>query len=146
MNKNDTIKAIEKFVSSQEMTMFRLKKGIYGDAMKNLDQVFTPYKEFAEFFKNTANRLQELLGNIAYESILNYTEAGLSHCEKIHSIYFVESKGFFKSGLKYIEPDATARERAKSYYDKLLENNEKLNEYIDIGLQRLHGLEAKVFE
>ena len=31
-------------------------------------------------------------------------------------------------------------------YDKLLENNEKLNEYIDIGLQRLHGLEAKVFE
>ena len=51
MNKNDTIKAIEKFVSSQEMTMFRLKKGIYGDAMKNLDQVFTPYKEFAEFFK-----------------------------------------------------------------------------------------------
>ena len=146
MNKNDTIKAIEKFVNSQEMTMFRLKKGIYGDAIKNLDQVFTPYKEFAEFFKNPVNRLQELLGNVAYESILNFTDSGLAHCEKIHNLYFMEAKGFFKSGLKYIEPDAATREKAKGYYDKLLENNEKLNEYISIGLQRLHGLEAKLFE
>ena len=97
MNKNDTIKAIEKFVNSQEMTMFRLKKGIYGDAMKNLDQVFTPYKEFADFLKNPASRLQELLGNIAYESILSFTDSGLAHCEKIHNLYFTEAKVFSKA-------------------------------------------------
>ncbi|MDA3043941.1 hypothetical protein OFO01_00955 [Campylobacter sp. JMF_01 NE2] len=145
MNKADTIKAVERFVNSQEMMMFRVKKGIYQDSAQNLEQVFAPFKDFYSFLKNPANKLQELLGNVAYDSIVSFTESSIEHCDKIWGTYFVETKGLFKSGIKYVEPDFVAKEKAKAYYDDLVKNNEKLMEYIDIGLQRLHSLEDKLF-
>ena len=127
------------------MMMFRVKKGIYQDGAQNLEQVFTPFKEFSAFLTNPANKLQELLGNVAYDSIVNFTNASIEHCDKIWNTYFTESKGLFKTTIKFIEPDFVAKEKAKAYYDDLVKNNEKLMEYIDIGLQRLHSLEDKLF-
>ena len=145
MTKDTTIRTVEKFMNSQEMLMLRIKKGVFEDGAKNLDQMLVPFQQFIEFLTLPENNLSELLGSISYNNILSYSQDGLAKCQKIYDTFFVESSGLFGKKIKFVEPKEVDREKAKSYYKDLVATNEKMIEYIKIGLQRLHSLDIDKF-
>ena len=146
MTKDTTIRTIEKFMNSQDMLMLRIKKGVFENGAKNLDQILVPFEQFIEFLKSPENNLLNLLGSITYNNILNYAQDSLSKCQKIYDTFFVVSGGLFGKKIKFVEPSQVDLEKAKSYYKDLANLNEKMDEYIKIGLQRLHSLDVDKFQ
>ena len=146
VTKDTTIRTIEKFMNSQDMLMLRIKKGVFENGAKNLDQILAPFEQFIEFLKTPENNLLNLLGSITYNNILNYAQDSLSKCQKIYDTFFVVSSGLFGKKIKFVEPSQVDIEKAKSYYKDLASLNEKMDEYIKIGLQRLHSLDVDKFQ
>ena len=141
MTKDTTIRTIEKFINSQDMLMLRIKKGVFENGAKNLDQILVPFEQFVEFLKSPDTNLLILLGCITYNNILAYALDGLTKCQKIYDTFFVVNDGLFGKKIKFVEPSEVDKEKAKSYFKDLTTSNEKMNEYLNIGLQRLHSLD-----
>jgi len=146
LTKDTTIRTVEKFMNSQDMLMLRIKKGVFDDGAKNLDQILVPFEQFIEFLKSPENNLLNLLGTLTYNNILSYAQDGLSKCQRIYDTFFVVSSGLFGKKIKFIEPSQVDLEKAKSYYKDLTTINDKMNEYLKIGLQRLHSLDVDKFQ
>ena len=146
MTKDTTIRTVEKFINSQDMLMLRIKKGVFEDGAKNLDQILVPFEQFLDFLQSPENNLLNLLGSITYNNILAYAKDGLSKCQKIYDTFFVVSSGLFGKKIKFVEPSEVDKEKAKSYFKDLTTSNEKMNEYLKIGLQRLHSLDIDKFQ
>lgn len=145
MNKDDTIKNINKIINNQNMLMIRIKNGLYKNDVKHLEQISTLYDNFMDFLKNPQNDLKKLFGAIIYDALVNYGTQGSRECKKINDIFFTEPSGLFKK-IKQKDVNQMGIEKAKSYYDDLNATNNKISEYLNIGIQRLHGLNSTIFE
>lgn len=127
------------------MLMVRIRSGIYNNNGQNLDQILVPFTNFLNFITEPKNNIKELIGSLAYDSVLEYAKTAFDECKKIYDIYFTPPQGLFKK-IKYRDPSMIEIEKAKSYHKDLITINEKLVEYTNIALQRLHSLDKDKFK